>query len=399
MGNLPTKLKDKDPYTGNTGSISPEVGEEFVPPGQFFLRRRKVVVSNKNAVGCGCFNIVDTLGGVKEVDINGGKSVGLSTLIPLDVKRILVGVPGGLAIVEAETGKRLAFRRLEDYHAHPVLSGNWIYLHSRFCIFRMKLYEDTDGEKHFSGRIESAKECVSGMGIGSRIETGSKIGMGSRAIASHFGHALDDKRLETRKSLAVWNTEGSFGLGKIERDIAITWERAELPSFLKAIDNENLLLVTSSCRVIHVNVVTGKVVYFSNPETFCPNHCDMFPDGRILVATLKEVKVVIPDWKKMEVVTKTVFNQELDVISGVCVLDEHQFFVVSTEGDYQVLNITPLGTRCICKGRLEGEPQQPKSFPIAREEDAQETVRFRKQLETHVFQVPKEILGVISAFI
>ena len=238
-----------------------------------------------------------------------------------------------------------------------------------------------------SGEVKSAGECLEGHGIHSQVAMGNKV------VCNYIG-ASEPGDVWRRKSLAVF-TESL----ELEKEITITWEPAELALFLKPLDNENLLILASFCRVMHVNIMTGVVSAFSNSEKFRPIDVDVFPGSQnIFAARATEVKLLTLDWKAMRVISRTVVELDFDAVLNICAVGDDRVFVLTTYGYYEMWKI---GKRndCICRGRIDDNPSDPKYLPLTQDEERQETLRFRREIESYVFQVPREILGIVARFI
>lgn len=388
--------------SSNTEYLLPVEGlkKQFLQSPKVFLRKKKILLTDS---GTSAFHILDILKGDKEVELQVRiNEVPSNRFIPLDSETLTDECCSRtcLRLINLE-GKVIAFKpNGNDYFSDSRLLpiGNWIY--SQWGpLSRIR--------KDLSGGFEVSKEVPEGL-----VNFHDHISMGSKIVSLYFyfvqASFLTGNNYVTRYRVIVWDTqslEGKEGGGmKIVDKFDFIPDVKEEYSFLRKLDDDKFVIVTSRCGVVLVNTTTRDVSYFEHRTGFTPSAVSVHPGfkSKIFVTTEKEVKVLKLYKPKTEKGPRgQVWERkvtEMDSISDILAIDVDQVFVMNTRGNCEIWRVGRTD-ECLLRVSLDSEVFGPELLPLTREDEREENERFTGELASHVLCVPREVLGIVAGFI
>src|SRR5579883_1774545 len=240
---------------GNCFKPESKVEERTVLSRRVFCRRRKIVAGgHRYGEYVKHFVVFDTLEGENEKKVlwnTGGEEMVFSLIDTTTLLNFSYRCRR-LDVVEIESGLLKASRSINfPVCGFPIIVGDWICFQEKDSIAMVK--KDLSGEVVRKNYISTV--CVSG-----KTEVGEKL-------------VLLYAYTSFESLIMVWD----IGEMKIVSCIGIPFI-FPFGALMKKIDEETVVLISSTHPVMTVNIVSGRVTY---SEKFCGEFCraDVFPGG------------------------------------------------------------------------------------------------------------------------
>lgn len=409
----------------NVSSEEPKP-DTYLQSTSLFLRKKKILMEDPVNHS---FVVFDTLRGQRKVTINPYDSVLSICLNVVDGETLLSSLTPEreFHLISTQDGKITSTHRLvpEIGHSRLLVIDGWIYSHKSNSIIRVRT-DFSEWEEVFfrtGNRIRAGgkAKCVCSLGMRTKeCETTefplsvSIAEVASSVDVSSVGSFYDFLRVGDNIVSLYLSRDPDRGEKKV-----VVWDLKDLRPIkmfsmhihrgitaVKEFDSETLAVFSTHCEVFLAGIHTGEVSTFTHPRL---RSLPLLKSLEVVYASTRDRKVFVStrnDDVKLLVLHKdatgNVVQDEkitnIGSVEGILTLEDSRIFALSKDGRFELWRVG--WTReCLCRGRIEEEPYSPTLLSLTQRENKDETLRFRRELENQVSQVPKELLEIIAGFI
>lgn len=357
-----------------------------------FLRRKKVIAECKySATGTG-FTVFDTLKTSRRIKVS-PERIGLEDITPFDASTFLNVNKSVhlLELIDIATGEVEKSIRIDPWITYSYLAvvGEYIFLGgNQFTIRVRKDFSSLRRIRHPQGT-----SVVAGVEINRRLGNLYSIPGGAGTVKIR-----DPKEMVTLKKIEIPPaSEGQY-------------------SFLRRLDSWHLVLVSKSGIVTLVNIKTEKVTHFKHFYNSTPLFVSIYGYQKSKQDGIRKAWIFLGFAKKVEalffnysqegkVVANTSVRKEITKVKnlqGMTAVDEDKVLCLGENGKFEVWRVghtTPIERECLYKRETGKDARKLLLVPLTSREEKEETLRFRRELESYGIPIPKELLGVVAGFI